>query len=172
MKATYTLLFVLISILSSAQDQGMKSIVVRGVAHSNHIIELEEALLTYGVGLEARMGRKWSLLADFTYGGNGNYTTYLLKPEVRYYFKSAFSGLFLRGSFGFQNIEAEDGLLPDFPFDGDEAEQGMITSMIGFGFSTLVLESFNLGLHVGLGNAMNIDDGTFFEVGFNVGYAF
>lgn len=164
--------FLFLSLWANAQDFS-PSVSIRLAGEARLYDELDDVVPTGGLGIEAKMSSKWTIVGDFTWGSFENINVFTARPDLRYYFKESFKGFFIKAGVGYVSFSAEENTILPFPFDPDDGRDvNFLTLHTGLGFSTIVLERWNAGLHLSLGGAFGTELEEYLAAGFNVGYLF
>ena len=180
MKSCFRILFLLLlPILMLAQstvdDSASPSIAVKAVSALNLISDFDEAFLGFGLGAEARLGNKFTIGANMTFGGDDRLNFTMVHPNVRFYPSQAFKGFFLKAGFGYAKFNSKEENLPIGPPISITrgASAGLMTVEAGLGLNTLVKEHWMIGFSFALTGSL---DGDIEDAGIHsnisIGYAF
>jgi len=157
-----------------AQDY-TPSLAVKATSSLNMITDFDEGLLSFGFGAEARLGQKFTVGANMTFGSEDNYSFTMVHPEVRYYPKRAFRGFFFKGGFGYSKFRSDNDFVPLLgPFRGERGSTaGMMLLEAGIGINTIVLDHWTIGFSLALLSVFDadVDDGGVHS-NIAIGYAF
>ena len=133
--------------------------IAAGASFQYHYFEDFETPLAYGIGLEASLGKRFSINGTVAFGGSNRYDRIFINPSLRFYPKSVFKGFFLYAGLGFHQIESEVEFVPvGYPFDTSRGDEVSFLDLnVGLGVSTLVKNHWNIGFLLGLGAPFDAD---------------
>lgn len=131
--------------------------------------------LTFGLGLEAGVSKRWSLSGDVSFASSDDVSLTFVDAVVKFHPFKRTSPFFLYTGPGFFNVSSANGtgMLPR-PFGNDRGSSvGVFKYSFGIGASAFVKERIYLGFHLGLGAASDDDlQSPYSESGLSVGYGF
>ena len=168
----YLLVLLLLPFQITAQSVE-PDISVRATSQYHWITDFDNPI-SFGIGTEARLGRRFSVSGDLSFSQTTIYNYTILSPHIQFYPARTFRGFFLTTGFNYMQVSTRDGIPLGYPFSsGRGSTTGFLTFDAGIGVSTLVKDCISVGFGVGLYAPMDDDvDEVGIRSNFFVGYAF
>ncbi len=138
-----------------------------------------ETYPVFGLGIEARAARRWTIFGEFEYGFKSDGTAFgilvdrsilSIQPGVKFYFAEALKGfnLSLFGTYAHERMEpAYDGDIPPAAYSQDRAGIGL-----GVGYMTTLTNRLSLGFDTGLAQTFGDSDNGRYQFRLQIGYSF
>ncbi len=172
-------IFLFTSFFASAQStetiQTKPSLNFNLISAYNSIDSFDEAFVSYGLGAEAKMSKRFSLAGNITFGEEDFWRFVIIQPSLKFYPSNVFKGIFVKTGFGYAKFKTVNNVVfLGQPFDADRGSSaGIVIAHAGLGFSTIVKEKISISLSIAAQGSIDIDaDGSGFQSDFSIGYAF
>lgn len=151
------------------------SILLKITSNTLGIFPDGQHLFSLGIGADARLGKRWAIGADVSFGSEDNVNFTMIHPQLSFFPTLAFKGFFIKSGLGYLNFNAksEENTLGR-PFSNSVgARTTIVTTDLQVGVQTIVKNHMSFGVSIGMmANFSGELEGGGFTSSFIMGYAF